>query len=109
MRGAILEVRAAEPREAAALLREQLPPGSVGLFGDRVHVVTERRRRDGRGRRRRSWPPAGVAAGRIRAHRAVAGGRVRLGAGARKGTRSRRAEASRGRRSAAVARRHGNA
>ena len=41
MRGAILEVRCAEPRRAAALLREQLPPGSVGLFGDRVHLVTD--------------------------------------------------------------------
>ncbi len=40
MRGAILEVRAAEPRKAAAVLREKCPPGSVGLFGDRVHVVS---------------------------------------------------------------------
>jgi ABC-2 type transport system ATP-binding protein len=40
MRGSILEVRAAEPRKAAALLRERLPRGSVGLFGDRIHLVT---------------------------------------------------------------------
>jgi ABC-2 type transport system ATP-binding protein len=41
MRGAILEVRSAEPRRATALLREKLPANSVGLFGDRVHVVTQ--------------------------------------------------------------------
>lgn len=41
MRGTIVEIRSSEPRKASALLREQLPPGSVGLFGDRVHVVTE--------------------------------------------------------------------
>lgn len=41
MRGSLLEVRALEPRRATALLREQLGGGSVGLFGDRVHVVTE--------------------------------------------------------------------
>jgi drug efflux transport system ATP-binding protein len=40
MRGSILEIRPAEPRRAAALLREQLGAASVGLFGDRVHVVT---------------------------------------------------------------------
>jgi ABC-2 type transport system ATP-binding protein len=40
MRGTILEVRSAEPRRATALLREELPANSVGLFGDRVHVVT---------------------------------------------------------------------
>jgi len=42
MRGTILEVRSAEPRRAVALLRERLAgTASVGLFGDRVHVVTE--------------------------------------------------------------------
>ncbi len=41
MRGEIVEVRAAQPRTAAAILREKFPPGSVGLFGDRVHVVGE--------------------------------------------------------------------
>lgn len=40
MRGSILEIRASEPRRAAAALREQLGVASVGLFGDRVHVVT---------------------------------------------------------------------
>jgi len=41
MRGTILEVRSSEPRHAAALLREQLAAAPVGLFGDRVHIVTE--------------------------------------------------------------------
>jgi ABC-2 type transport system ATP-binding protein len=41
MRGTILEIRAAEPRKATALLREKLPGVSVGLFGDRVHIVAE--------------------------------------------------------------------
>ncbi len=40
MRGSILEVRCAEPRRAARSLQAHFPPGSVGLFGDRVHVVT---------------------------------------------------------------------
>jgi ABC-2 type transport system ATP-binding protein len=40
MRGTILEVRAMPPRQAATLLRRQLPGATVGLFGDRVHVVT---------------------------------------------------------------------
>jgi ABC-2 type transport system ATP-binding protein len=40
MRGTILEVRSSQPRQAAALLRERMTAGSVGLFGDRVHVVT---------------------------------------------------------------------
>jgi len=40
MRGTIVEVRAAEPRRAARLLRERMPEASVGLFGDKVHVVT---------------------------------------------------------------------
>ncbi|ACB74205.1 ABC transporter ATP-binding protein [Opitutus terrae] len=38
--GALLEVRTNAPRRTAALLREQLPAASVGLFGDRVHVST---------------------------------------------------------------------
>jgi ABC-2 type transport system ATP-binding protein len=41
MRGALVEVRAAEPRQSAALLREQLEAESVGLFGDRVHIVAQ--------------------------------------------------------------------
>lgn len=40
MRGAILEIQAANPRQAATLLRRGLPECSVGLFGDRVHLVT---------------------------------------------------------------------
>jgi ABC-2 type transport system ATP-binding protein len=40
MRGTIVEVLAAEPRRAARLLRERMPDASVGLFGDKVHVVT---------------------------------------------------------------------
>jgi ABC-2 type transport system ATP-binding protein len=40
MRGTILEIRSTEPRKATALLRERLPGTPVGLFGDRVHLVT---------------------------------------------------------------------
>jgi ABC-2 type transport system ATP-binding protein len=40
MAGALLEVRTSAPRRTAALLRERLAGASVGLFGDRVHVVT---------------------------------------------------------------------
>jgi ABC-2 type transport system ATP-binding protein len=40
MRGTILEIRAEEPRRAATVLRERLSEVSVGLFGDRVHVVS---------------------------------------------------------------------
>ena len=39
-RGAILEVRAADPRRAAAALRRAFPDSAVGLFGERVHVAT---------------------------------------------------------------------
>jgi ABC-2 type transport system ATP-binding protein len=42
MRGAIIEVRAARPRKTAGLLRHALKEDSVGLFGDRVHVTTQR-------------------------------------------------------------------
>ncbi len=41
MKGAILEIRASEPREATSLLRAGLRAESVGLFGDRVHVLTQ--------------------------------------------------------------------
>jgi ABC-2 type transport system ATP-binding protein len=41
MRGTILEIRAAEPRKATALLRERLAGIPVGLFGDRVHIVAD--------------------------------------------------------------------
>jgi ABC-2 type transport system ATP-binding protein len=40
MRGAILEIRAEQPRQAVAVLKERLPWASVGLFGDRLHVVS---------------------------------------------------------------------
>lgn len=40
MRGSILEVRCTEPRRAAHTLQTHFPPDSIGLFGDRVHVVT---------------------------------------------------------------------
>ena len=41
MRGVILEIRCSEPRRAARRLREDLEADSVGLFGDRIHVVTK--------------------------------------------------------------------
>ncbi|MGW8255893.1 MAG: ABC transporter ATP-binding protein [Thermoguttaceae bacterium] len=40
MRGSILEIRCDQPRRAARLLRDKLSDASVGLFGDRVHVVS---------------------------------------------------------------------
>ena len=40
MRGTILEVRSAEPRRTARLLKERLQDASVALFGNKVHVVT---------------------------------------------------------------------
>jgi len=40
MRASILEIRAGNPRQAAAVLKQRLPAASVGLFGDRVHVVS---------------------------------------------------------------------
>jgi ABC-2 type transport system ATP-binding protein len=40
MPGSLLEVRTSEPRRTATLLREQLAGATVGLFGDRVHLVT---------------------------------------------------------------------
>jgi len=39
MRGTILEIRCAQPRRAAAALKEKLRGVRVGLFGDRVHLV----------------------------------------------------------------------
>ena len=41
MTGTILELRSPEPRRVARLLKEQLPDSQVGLFGDRIHIVTE--------------------------------------------------------------------
>lgn len=40
MRGAILEVRTSDPRKAVLLLRDKLPGLPVGMFGDRLHVVS---------------------------------------------------------------------
>ena len=40
MRGTILEVRSSSPREAMHRLRAELAAESVGLFGDRVHIVS---------------------------------------------------------------------
>jgi len=40
MRGTILEVRSSSPREAMHLLRAELAAESIGLFGDRVHIVS---------------------------------------------------------------------
>jgi ABC-2 type transport system ATP-binding protein len=42
MKGTILEVRASEPRRATVLLREQLSTASASLFGDRIHLLTQR-------------------------------------------------------------------
>ena len=39
MTGSILEVRTADSRRTAKLLRERMPASSVGLFGDRLHLV----------------------------------------------------------------------
>jgi ABC-2 type transport system ATP-binding protein len=41
MRGTILEIRMDDPRPAVAVLRERLAGATVGLFGDRVHVVCQ--------------------------------------------------------------------
>ncbi len=40
MRGTIIEIRSSDPRRATELLREQVKADSVGLFGNRIHVVT---------------------------------------------------------------------
>jgi ABC-2 type transport system ATP-binding protein len=41
MRGVILEIRMDDPRPAVPVLRKHLPGATVGLFGDRVHVVCQ--------------------------------------------------------------------
>jgi ABC-2 type transport system ATP-binding protein len=41
MRGTILEIRVSAPQQATALLRAQLKADAVGLFGDRVHLMTQ--------------------------------------------------------------------
>ena len=40
MRGRLLEVRTSDPRRAAEVLRRELAGSPVGLFGDRVHLVS---------------------------------------------------------------------
>lgn len=40
MRGQILELRTSNSRQATVLLRAGMKESSVGLFGDRIHVVT---------------------------------------------------------------------
>ncbi|HEY9723250.1 MAG TPA: ABC transporter ATP-binding protein [Oscillatoriaceae cyanobacterium] len=39
--GRLLQFRPAEPRRVAALLRPLFPPGAVGLYGDRVHLIVQ--------------------------------------------------------------------
>jgi ABC-2 type transport system ATP-binding protein len=40
MQGTILEIRSNQPRQTKALLREHYEADAVGLFGDRIHLVT---------------------------------------------------------------------
>ena len=40
MRGVILEIRMDDPRPAVSILRRRLSDATVGLFGDRLHVVS---------------------------------------------------------------------
>jgi len=42
MPGVIVEVRTSHPRKAVAVLREKLEGGCASLFGDRVHIVTDK-------------------------------------------------------------------
>ncbi len=46
MKGTILEVRSDQPRKVTALLREHYAADSVGLFGDRIHLITEKPREE---------------------------------------------------------------
>jgi len=48
MQGTILEIRCAEPRRAVAALRRELNSDAVGLFGDRVHLLSTRPEDDAR-------------------------------------------------------------
>lgn len=41
MPGAILEIRVADSRKAYQLLKKEFPEDSVGLFGERIHIVTK--------------------------------------------------------------------
>jgi ABC-2 type transport system ATP-binding protein len=42
MKGRIIEIRSSQPRRSAVLLKKELKADSVGLFGDRVHVLTNK-------------------------------------------------------------------
>ncbi|MFH0786555.1 MAG: ABC transporter ATP-binding protein, partial [Pseudomonadota bacterium] len=46
MRGVILEIRSNQPRQAKALLRNHYKADSVGLFGDRIHLVSQEPEKD---------------------------------------------------------------
>ena len=46
LRGAILEIRCAEPHPAALALRREFPDDSPLLFGDRIHLVSEHPEQD---------------------------------------------------------------
>ena len=41
MKGSILEIRSGDLRRSARLLRDAIPGSTVGLFGDRLHMVTD--------------------------------------------------------------------
>jgi ABC-2 type transport system ATP-binding protein len=41
MKGTILELRTSDLRRTARLLREAIPGATIGLFGDRLHLVTD--------------------------------------------------------------------
>ncbi len=40
MQGTLLEIRCRQPRSATALLRGHFLPDTVGLFGDRIHLIS---------------------------------------------------------------------
>ncbi len=65
MRAVILEIRSTQPRKATAVLRRQLKAASVGLFGDRVHVVSTEPEKTA-GRVERILADAGVPSAGIR-------------------------------------------
>jgi ABC-2 type transport system ATP-binding protein len=46
MKGTILELRTSDLRRTARLLREAIPGATVGLFGDRLHLVTDDTEKD---------------------------------------------------------------
>ncbi len=66
LRGILFEIRCAEPRHAATLLREAFPGQSVGLFGDRVHLLAADPE-TARARAEQCLATAGVRLDRIRA------------------------------------------